>query len=187
MPKTKKSKKRTAPIEPQSTSRVKPWVRWMAMAIVFALGVSLLAGALTAQAASASEPVKNLSSLSTNVAADRLNENDSTCLLDNDSDGVANPDDPDVDGDGIVNGEDSDIDGDGLDNSQDGDPVATNCDDAGTPPLLGTTYTAGEEAFDWPTVITYSLLGAAVLGIAAALVLRRKKVAPKIDSNQDPK
>ena len=156
------------------------------MAIVFALGISLLAGALTAQAASASEP-GNFSTFSTTVVSDRMAENESNCLLDNDSDGVANPDDPDVDGDGIVNGEDSDIDGDAIDNSQDGDPVATNCDDAGTPPLLGTTYTAGEEPFDWTTVITYSLLGASVLGISAALILRRKKSATIGSMNEDAK
>ncbi len=174
MPKNKKTKRSAKPTESASSTRVKPWVRWVAMAIVFALGISVLAGALSAQAG----PISNRTNsglVSAVETADQLTSAETDCLLDNDSDGVANPDDPDVDGDGIVNGEDSDIDGDSIDNSQDGDPVATNCNDDAGPPLIGTTYTAGEDPFDWTPVVFFSAIGGLVAGIAVFLILRRKK------------
>lgn len=174
MPKNRKTKRSARPTESASSTRVKPWVRWVAMAIVFALGISVLAGALTAQA----EPLAHKSDtglISALAVADEFATGEANCLLDNDSDGVANPDDPDVDGDGIVNGEDSDIDGDSIDNSKDGDPVATNCNDDAGPPLLGTTYTAGEDPFDWTPVVFFSAIGGLVAGIAVFLILRRKK------------
>lgn len=151
------------------------------MAIVFALGISLLAGALTAQAASGHLDSSHFSTVAAgSVESDSVRSisiepaTETTCLLDNDSDGVANPDDPDVDGDGAVNGEDNDIDGDGVVNANDGDPVATNCDDSAAPPILAAIPPAQNPNYEWQLVTTFSLLGASLLGIAVALIFRRK-------------
>ena len=177
MPKAKKKRQQPQPTPQQSSTRVKPWVRWVAMGIIFALGMSLLAGALSAQAATI--PHANQSStISESVLASSVTpiktQDETTCLLDNDGDGVANPDDPDVDGDGTINGEDTDIDGDGVVNQKDGDPVATNCNDSASPPLVGVAYTAGEPVYDWKPVLTFSLLGVALIGVSVALIFRRK-------------
>lgn len=113
-----------------STMKVKPWVRWIAIGIILALASSVLAGAIT------SAPAQAVESSTSPSVEEIMPLAEASCLLDNDNDGVANPDDPDIDGDGAVNGEDDDIDGDGITNFEDGDPAATNCNDDGVPPLM---------------------------------------------------
>ena len=177
MPKAKKKRPQTSATPQQRSTRVKPWVRWVAMGIIFALGMSLLAGALSAKAATIPSTSQSATVEESVLAASQQpikTQDEATCLLDNDGDGVANPDDPDVDGDGTINGEDSDIDGDGLLNQKDGDPVATNCDDAAAPPLVGVAYTAGDPVYDWKPVLTFSLLGISLIAVSVALIFRRK-------------
>lgn len=142
------------------------------MGIVFALGISLLAGALSAKAETSTNQGSVASSI---IATQRLSGSDVNCLLDSDGDGVANPSDSDVDGDGNVNGEDADIDGDGVLNQKDGDPVATNCNDDAAPPIVGIAATLGEPIYDWRPVVTFALLGASLLGVAIALIFKRPK------------
>lgn len=176
MAKAKKTRKNIPAAPQQSTSQVKPWVRWVAMGIVFALGVSLLAGALSTHTKPAPGTPNSVATIvmASNSASQVRTQDESVCLLDSDGDGIANPDDPDVDGDGIINGEDSDIDGDGILNQKDGDPVSTNCNDADAPPLVGVAFTAGEPVYDWKPVLTFSIFGIALIGVSVALIFRRK-------------
>ena len=132
MPKSKRKVSRAVSDDrvESSTMKVKPWVRWIAIGIILALASSVLAGAIT------SAPAQAVESSASPSVEEIMPIAEVSCLLDNDYDGVANPDDPDIDGDGAVNGEDDDIDGDGITNFEDGDPAATNCNDDGVPPLM---------------------------------------------------
>lgn len=96
-------------------------IRLGAIAIVVALLLSLLAGAMSFTPSQAAE------SEFVQVSAAE------PALVDTDKDGIENNQDPDVDGDGIVNGEDEDIDGDGLKNFDDADPIDTTDIDSNDP------------------------------------------------------
>jgi hypothetical protein len=98
-----------------------------------------------------------------------------TCLLDTDSDGIANPDDPDIDGDGIINGEDEDIDGDGIVNSEDGDPASTNCYDSNPPVMAYSTAIAPDDSGAWGIYVTFGIGFAVVAVVVITLVSKRKK------------
>jgi len=96
-------------------------IRLGAIALVVALLLSLLAGAISFTPTQAAEPD------SVQVSAAE------PALVDTDKDGIENNEDPDVDGDGIVNGEDEDIDGDGIENFEDADPIDTTDIDSNAP------------------------------------------------------
>ena len=83
MPKTKRKTVRAqqAAAQTSSTQPVKTWVKWVALGIVAALGVSIIAGAITATPAHAS----------TTAAYGETG----TCLLDTDNDGIDNSQDGD--------------------------------------------------------------------------------------------
>jgi hypothetical protein len=151
-----------------STMPVKPWVRWIALALILILATSVLAGAITAAPAQAAETSPTPS------AAEIMPAAETTCLLDNDGDGVPNPDDQDIDGDEVVNGEDNDIDGDGIGNFDDGDPAATNCNDDAAPPLMATTglSPAGQ---DDGFLVTLGIVFALALVVVITLLARRQK------------
>ncbi len=176
MPKSRRKPARAqlAAARVSSTQNVKPWVKWVALAIVAALAISVIAGALTATPAHAStrESVSETgtaASLGTQASAD-------TCLLDTDHDGIANPDDPDIDGDGIVNGEDGDIDGDGIVNSQDGDPASTNCFDSEPPIMVDASVPkTSDSAGIWGYFVTFGSAFAVVAVVVITLVSKRKK------------
>ena len=106
---------------PKRPNRRENRVRLVAIGIIAALLLSLLAGALsfTPSAPASANSVQ-------------IQKADSE-LVDTDSDGVENNQDPDVDGDGIVNGEDPDIDGDGIENFDDADPIDTTDVDSNAP------------------------------------------------------
>jgi len=178
-----------------STQNVKPWVKWVALAIVAALGVSIIAGAITATPAHAATAAVlseagngsgNVSDPSVSPASDSGetptlysvdDPTPGTCLLDTDNDGIANPDDSDIDGDGIVNGEDNDIDGDGIVNSQDGDPAATNCYDS-KPPIMANSSApngATSSTATWGYLVTFGSAFAIVAVVVITLVSKRKK------------
>jgi hypothetical protein len=165
MTKTKRKTVRAqqAAAQTSSTQPVKTWVKWVALGIVAALGVSIIAGAITATPAQAS----------TTAAYGETG----TCLLDTDNDGIANPDDPDIDGDGIINGEDSDIDGDGIDNSQDGDPAATNCNSDAPPPIMAysTAPVSTEDKATLGLWVTFGSAFAVIALLVIVLVSRRTK------------
>jgi hypothetical protein len=150
-----------------ATMNVKPWVRWLAIGIILALATSVLAGAITAAPAQAAE-----SSASPSVE-EIMPIAETNCLLDNDGDGVANPDDTDIDGDGTVNGDDEDIDGDGITNFEDGDPAATNCNDDAEPPLMVKTglLPPGDDG----TFVTLGIAFALLALVVITLLARRQK------------
>lgn len=150
-----------------TTMNVKPWVRWLAIGIILALATSLLAGAITAA------PVQAAESSASPSVEEIMPIAETTCLLDNDNDGVANPDDPDIDGDGNVNGDDEDIDGDGITNFEDGDPAATNCNDDGVPPLMVQTglLPPGDDG----TFVTLGIAFALLALVVITLLARRQK------------
>ncbi|MEN9955977.1 MAG: hypothetical protein RLY34_784 [Actinomycetota bacterium] len=95
--------------------------RAVAIGIILALFFSLLVGALSVS------PTSPASAKSVHI------QNVDSELVDTDSDGIENNQDPDVDGDGIVNGEDPDIDGDGIENFDDADPIDTTDVDSNDP------------------------------------------------------
>lgn len=171
MPKRKRKVSRSVADDrvESSTMNVKPWVRWLAIGIILALATSVLAGAITAAPAQAAE-----SSASPSVE-EIMPISEATCLLDNDTDGVPNPDDPDIDGDGMVNGEDEDIDGDGITNFEDGDPAATNCNDNAEPPLMVKTSTLSDT--EDGMLVTLGIAFALLAVVVVTLLARRSKKA----------
>ena len=171
MPKRKRKISRALPeVRSESaTMNVKPWVRWLAIGIILALATSVLAGAITAAPAQAAE-----SSASPSVE-EIMPISEATCLLDNDNDGVPNPNDPDIDGDGTVNGEDDDIDGDGITNFKDGDPAATNCNDDAEPPLMAQTPILSNA--DDGMLVTLGIAFALLALVVVTLLARRSKKA----------
>lgn len=154
MPKKKsKSKVRSNPIE--QTTTTKPWVRWAAIIVVFALLLSVMLVALTTSPSGAATPSPTL------------------CQpIDSDNDGIINNNDPDIDGDGVVNGKDDDIDGDGVVNSQDNDPAATNCEKSTTPPKINTELTTDGtkkvDEFSWQWIIGLLAIGFGYLTLRRA-------------------
>jgi hypothetical protein len=199
MPKTKRKAVRAqqAAALTSNTQPVKAWVKWVALGIVAALGVSIIAGAITATPAHASTSAV-YTETSTDPASDPTSDSTTeptpepvdgatlysvddatpgTCLLDTDQDGIANPDDPDIDGDGMINAEDSDIDSDGLANTQDGDPAATNCNDNAEPPIMAysTTPAPADESGSWGLWVTFGSAFALVAVVVIVLVSKRTK------------
>jgi hypothetical protein len=142
MPKSKRKPLRAqqAAVAISSTQNVKPWVKWVALAIVAALGISVIAGALTATPAHASTRAL-LSETATNPAPEATDEPTLYSVEDPATDPTLDPDpaateepmllsvdDPspgtcllDTDNDGIANPDDADIDGDGIINGEDED------------------------------------------------------------------
>jgi len=186
MPKSKRKPLRAqqTAAKVSSTQDVKPWVKWVALVIVAILGVSVIAGALTATPAHAetlsvseipTDPAPDVTEAPTLYSVD--GPSPETCLLDTDNDGIANPDDPDIDGDGIINGEDSDIDGDGIDNSQDGDPAATNCNSDAPPPIMAysTAPVSTEDKATLGLWVTFGSAFAVIALLVIVLVSRRTK------------
>ena len=184
MPKSKRKPPRAqkAAAKVSSTQNVKPWVKWVALAIVAALGVSIIAGAITATPAHAATAAVlseagngsgNVSDPSVSPASDSGetptlysvdDPTPGTCLLDTDNDGIANPDDSDIDGDGIVN-------------SQDGDPAATNCYDS-KPPIMANSSApngATSSTATWGYLVTFGSAFAIVAVVVITLVSKRKK------------
>lgn len=152
-----------------STSSVKPWVRWIAIGIILALATSVLAGAITAT------PAQAVESSASPLIEEIMPISEASCLLDNDIDGVPNPEDTDIDGDGTVNGEDDDIDGDGITNFEDGDPAATNCNDDAEPPLM--VQTSILSGADDGVVVTLGIAFALLALVVVTLLARRSKKA----------
>jgi hypothetical protein len=195
MPKSKRKPVRSqqAAAQTSSTQSVKTWVKWVALGIVAALGVSIIAGAITATPAHAStssafsetstdsngdpstNPTPDPTEMPTLYSVDEATTG--TCLLDTDNDGIANPDDPDIDGDGIINGEDPDIDGDGIPNAQDGDPAATNCNSDAPPPIMAYSSTpapTGDSA-SLGLWVTFGSAFAVIAVVVIVLVSKRTK------------
>lgn len=125
MPK-KKSQRNPRVVVAPPTKPVKPWVRWSAIIVIFALLFSIMLAALTSSPSSAATP-----SASPTICEP----------IDTDNDGIQNNNDSDIDGDKIVNGRDDDIDGDGILNGADTDPAATNCEMSTTVPDLNEELT----------------------------------------------
>ena len=171
MPKSKRKVSRAVSDDrvESSTMKVKPWVRWIAIGIILALASSVLAGAIT------SAPAQAVESSASPSVEEIMPIAEVSCLLDNDNDGVANPDDPDIDGDGAVNGEDDDIDGDKILNGEDGDPAATNCGKNAPPPVIlpePENSSTGSDS-SWIAIVAVALLG------FGYLVLRRVRASKK--------
>lgn len=125
MPK-KKSQRNSREVVVQPARTVKPWVRWSAIIVIFALLLSIMLAAITSAPSSAATPTATAT----------------ICKpIDTDGDGIKNNNDADIDGDNIVNGRDEDIDGDGVVNGSDNDPAATNCEQSTTPPALNEELT----------------------------------------------
>jgi len=166
MPKSKRKPLRAqqATTQNSNTQNVKPWVKWVAIVIVALLGISVIAGAITATPAHAE-----------GIVSDVRAATSPTCLLDTDHDGIANPDDPDIDGDGIVNGLDNDIDGDGIINSKDGDPASTNCVDSAPPIMPNGASTTVEGTGAWGIYVTFAVSFAVVAVIVITLFSKRQK------------
>jgi beta-lactamase regulating signal transducer with metallopeptidase domain len=159
MPK-KKSQRNSRAVIIEPSKPVKPWVRWSAIIVIFALLVSIMLAAISSAPAKAASPSPS--------------PTPTVCKpIDTDHDGIPNNLDPDIDGDGLVNGRDSDIDGDGITNAKDNDPAATNCEQSTTPPILNNNLTvdgkpvAGDYAWVWAG-------GVLVLGFGY-LALRRAR------------
>ena len=107
MPK-KKSQRNSREVVVQPARTVKPWVRWSAIIVIFALLLSIMLAAITSAPSSAATPTATAT----------------ICKpIDTDGDGIKNNNDADIDGDNIVNGRDEDIDGDGVVNGSDNDPL----------------------------------------------------------------
>ncbi len=158
MPKKKSQRKAVVPVE-QSKTSVKPWIRWSAIIVIFALVFSIMLAAFSFAPASAA-------SSSPSVCAP----------IDSDNDGIKNNADPDIDGDDTVNGLDDDIDGDGVENSKDSDPAATNCEESTTPPVLNENLnpdgTSKNVDFAWQWVVGALAIGFGYLTLRQA---RRRK------------
>jgi hypothetical protein len=162
MPK-KKSQRNSRAVIVEPSKPVKPWVRWSAIIVIFALLVSIMLAAISSAPAKAATIAPSASP--------------SVCKpIDTDHDGIPNNQDSDIDGDGIVNGKDPDIDGDGIPNAQDTDPAATNCEQSTTPPALndnlnvdGTQKVSG---IAWQWVIGVLAIGFGYLTLRQA---RRRK------------
>lgn len=136
--------------------------RWVAIGIILAMVMSLLVGALSV-------------SPSTPASANSVQiQNADSEIVDTDSDGIENNQDPDVDGDGIVNGEDPDIDGDGIENFDDADPIDTTDVDSNAPekPIrpAGATSPIALSA-----VWLFSALAALAMGLVALKLLRNRR------------
>lgn len=95
-------------------------------------------------------------------------------LVDTDSDGIENNQDPDVDGDGIVNGEDPDIDGDGIENFDDADPIDTTDVDSNAPekPIRPA---GASSPIALSGVWIFSALAALAMGLVALKLLRNRR------------
>lgn len=139
MPKKKSSRPNASlgssqTVEPKSAFQVKRerTIRIAAIAIILALVLSVLAGAL---AITPSQPAGAVGIGVAGKSVQILQADDSPVGtgIDTDGDGIENNLDPDIDNDGIANINDPDIDGDGTGNFDDGDPAATNGFD-GNPP-----------------------------------------------------
>ena len=158
MPK-KKSQRNSRAVEAPVTKPVKPWVRWSAIIVIFALLFSIMLAAMTSTPAGA------------------VSESPSVCApIDSDGDGIINNNDSDIDGDNIVNGKDDDIDGDAIMNSGDTDPAATNCEQSSTPPKLNENLnvdgTAKPVGFAWQWAIGLLAIG---FGYLTLRQVRRRK------------
>jgi hypothetical protein len=138
-------------------------LRWVSIAIIMALILSLLVGALSV---TPSAPASAAGFSAYSADSD---------LVDTDGDGIENNADSDVDGDGIVNGEDPDIDGDGIENFDDADPIDTTDVDSNAPQKPIRPVGAGDifvQSTDW---IWYSGLAIVFAAISAWLLAKRRK------------
>jgi len=157
----KKSQRNSRAVIVEPSKPVKPWVRWSAIIVIFALLFSIMLAAITSAPAKAATP-----SVSPSV-----------CMpIDTDNDGIQNNSDSDIDGDGIVNGRDEDIDGDGVVNGQDNDPAATNCEKSTTPPALNEELTVDgkpkNEGIAWQWIVGVLAIG---FGYLTLRQVRRRK------------
>lgn len=160
MPK-KKSQRNSRAVVTEPPKPVKPWVRWSAIIVIFALLFSIMLAAMTSAPSSAATP----------------STSPSVCKpIDTDGDGISNNNDSDIDGDGIVNGKDDDIDGDGILNATDTDPAATNCEQSTTVPDLNEELnvdgTAKSNGFAWQWAVGLLAIG---FGYLTLRQTRRRK------------
>jgi hypothetical protein len=160
VPKKKSQRNSRAVIQVPAKS-VKPWVRWSAIIVIFALVFSIMLAAMTSAPASAVSP-----SASPTVCTP----------IDTDGDGIQNNNDSDIDGDGLVNGMDEDIDGDGVANGEDNDATSTNCEQSTTPPTLNEEFnidgTKKSPEFAWQWVVGILAIG---FGYLTLRQVRRRK------------
>jgi len=149
-------------VQNQKSARDKR-LHWVSIAIILALILSLLVGALSVTP-TAPASAAGFSAYSADSE-----------LVDTDGDGIENNADSDVDGDGIVNGEDPDIDGDGIENFDDADPIDTTDVDSNAPQKPIRPEGAGD-IFDQSTAwIWFCGFAIVFAAISAWLLAKRRK------------
>lgn len=164
MPKKKSQRKPAAQVQ-SAPAKVKPWIRWSAIIVIFALLFSIMLATISSAPAGAATATPTPLVTLTECPA-----------IDTDADGIPNTADSDIDGDGIVNGLDEDIDGDGIANANDNDATSTNCGQSTTPPKLNEELNPdGTEkpfTFSWQWAVGILAIG---FGYLTLRQVRRRK------------